>query len=119
MSEAESPQVGGNPVQDVLRSKDGPWSCIDLKVLMHCHYSPLPWNNEEAGSLAAVRSHAKLERLGLIRCDVNDAAMRVPCDQAGFVYNLTEKGAKLFDMIVNTPLPIKHTEWKDPREVEP
>lgn len=36
----------------------------------------------------------------------------------GMNFNLTERGRKYVEMLLSTPLPVSHTEWKDPRFIE-
>lgn len=96
------------------------WSCVDLKVLMHCYYSPVAWSVDEKRTPGAENSHSKLLAGGLIHrgggskdesINVTSIALQ---DQ---IFSLTERGIKLMDMLQSTPLPISNTEWKDPREV--
>jgi hypothetical protein len=78
----------------------------DIEVLLHAYVQPfLPHPRNDA---VAVKQ--------ALRMLVNSGVLQA--SEAGKdCFEVTEQGTVLVEMLCSTPFPIKHTEWRDPRNI--
>lgn len=77
----------------------------DIEVLLHCHY----------GAERHPRHHATAV-LGAIEMWLHYECIEV-CGRRTQCYNVTPRGAKFIEMLLETPLPVRVEQWFDPREL--
>lgn len=76
-----------------MKNPPNHWSPLMIRVLMHYHYSPLPWGAENL--VEASQVHADWVALGCL-----ERALQL---ESG--YRLTDRGNALLGLWMTTPLP--------------
>ena len=71
------------------------WSCMDIRVLMFCHYSPNTWDRAYGWSKGYQDSLEKLHHYDLV------------ARSQGEFFELTDRGNAMLEHILSTPLPQK------------
>lgn len=84
----------------------------DIEVLLHCYTSPAPHPRIHAPKVQ--QALGMFTRQGIIEADHERNKSSIGGSNC---FNVTEQGAVLIKMLCDTPFPIAHTEWTDPRNV--
>lgn len=77
----------------------------DLEVLLHCYYSPERHPRHHATAV-----------LGAIEMWIHHGCIEVDGKRTQ-CYNVTSRGTKFIEMLLETPLPVRVEQWFDPREL--